>query len=152
MGTAVAERPPREIAFRSIDELREVGDRLMAIVDADERIGPMFRATRSRTRFEYTDYDLALNVASRLDDPDHCIDWNFDDEPPWHPRITLRMSSGVANAYLQGRESLPVAIARRKVAIECESRAALLFLPLARLLVKPYRELVEADYPHLLLT
>jgi hypothetical protein len=61
------------------------------------------------------------------------------------------MSSAVANSFLQGRESLPVAIARKRVRCRCEARAALLFLPALRLLSAPYRELIESDYPHLAL-
>ncbi len=148
---ATAVRAAEEIAFRSAEELREVLDLVFESVDADERLGPLFRTAHTRARFELTDHVLAVNVASQLDDPDHCLRWSFAKRPPWPPKLTFVMSSGVANAYLQGRESLPVAIARGRIRYSGESRAALLFLPLARLLVKPYTELIETQYPHLLL-
>ena len=43
------------------------------------------------------------------------------------------MSAEVANRYLQGRESLAIAIARGQVRCRGESRAALAYLPAARL-------------------
>jgi hypothetical protein len=61
------------------------------------------------------------------------------------------MDSATANAYLQGKESLAVAIARGKVRCSGESRVALLYLPALRLVVEPYRRLVRERYPHLAL-
>lgn len=151
MCAIAASRAVEEVEFRSADELREVTERLLENVASDERIGPVFRAAHARTRFEYTDYEIALNVSSRLDNSDRCIEWSFARRPPWPPKLTFVMTSSVANAYLQGRESLPVLIARGKVRCKADSRAALLFLPLARLLVKPYRALLESDYPHLVI-
>jgi hypothetical protein len=137
--------------FRSAAELREVLDRLLRLVDADERAGPVLRAARLRTRFDFTDLAIGLNVASAQERLDRCLDWSFTDRPPWEPRLSLEMSSAVANAYLQGRESLPVAIARRLVRCRGDTNAALHFLPAARFLVAPYRNLIVEHYPHLLL-
>ena len=48
------------------------------------------------------------------------------------------MTAEVANRYLQGRESLAIAIARGQVG--CRGVAdALLYLPAARLICEPYR-------------
>jgi hypothetical protein len=149
MTLAAVEAPAR--GFTSASELREVLDRLLARVDADERVGPMLRAARMRTRFEFTDLPVALNLASAQRNLDRCVEWSFSGRAPWEPLLSLEMGSGVANSYLQGRESLPVAIARNRVRCRCQARAALLFLPAARLLSAPYRELIADDYPHLLL-
>jgi hypothetical protein len=151
MGAVAATTAVKEAAFKSVAELREVVERLLEKVDADERIGPVFRAAHARTRFEYTDLPLAVNVASRNDDSEHSIEWSFQKRAPWKPKLTITMSSAVGNIYLQGRESLPVLIARGRVRVKADSSAALLFLPTARLLVKPYRELIASEYPHLLL-
>ncbi len=59
------------------------------------------------------------------------------------------MSCDVANRYLQGRESLPIAIARGEVRCRGESRAAILYLPAAHLIFEPYREVVALQYPEL---
>jgi hypothetical protein len=137
--------------FSSAAELTEVLDRLLRRVDADERVGPLLRAARMRTRFKFTDLPVRLNLASAEGSLDRCLEWSFTDRPPWEPRLPLEMNSAVANSYLQGRESLPVAIARHRVRCRTDARAALLFLPAARLLCEPYRELIAAEYPRLLL-
>ena len=59
------------------------------------------------------------------------------------------MPAAVANRYLQGRESLAIAIARGEVSCKGEPRTALLYLPAARLLGEPYRRVVEAEFPAL---
>lgn len=140
--------PTGEVAFRSPAELREVLEGLLASVDGDERAGPALRAADIRTRIEFTDMDLALNVAS-ADDPEHSIEWGFDRRPPWTPKLVLRMHSSIANRWLQGRESIPVALARGRVQCKGESRSALYFLPAVTKLRDPYRRLLSAKYRHL---
>ena len=148
MGTATVERATGEVAFRSSAELREVLDRLLASVETDERLGPLLRAAHVRTRVEFSDLDLALNVAS-ADDSEHFVVWTFSKRAPWKPKVTLRMGSCVANRWLQGRESLAIAIARGQVRCTGETRSTLIFLPAARLLSEPYRRLIESEYRHL---
>ncbi len=129
-------------------ELREALELALAEVDADDRVGPLVGATRLRMRFEFTDLGLALNVAG--DQGDHNITWSFDPDPGWKPKLTLRMTSEVANRCLQGRESLAVALARREVRCDGESRTALLYLPATRFLFDAYRRTVERDFPELI--
>ncbi len=129
------------------DQLRAALEEALATVDADERLGPLIGATGLRMRFEFTDLDMALNVAAG--DGDRNLSWSFDHDAGWDPKLTLRMSSDVANRYLQGRESLAVAIARGQVRCSGDSRTALLYLPAARLIAGPYRRVVEAEYPAL---
>lgn len=148
MGQAALAEPTGEVAFRSPAELREVLEALLASVDRDERVGPMLRAAGIRTRFEFTDMDLALNVASS-EDSEHPIEWSFGRRPPWTPTLTLRMDSDVANRWLQGRESIAVALARGRVRCTGEGRSALSFLPAVKLLADPYRRLLTARYEHL---
>jgi hypothetical protein len=132
---------PRPADFRAALELA------LAEADADERIGPLIRATKLRLRFEFTDSDLALNLAAG--EGDRNLTWSFAKEPGWVPKLELEMDSGVANRYLQGRESLAIGIARGQVRVRGESRVALLYLPAARLICEPYRRVVEADFPEL---
>jgi hypothetical protein len=64
----------------------------------------------------------------------------------------MEMESEVANRYLQGRENLPIALARGRIRLSCvEARAALNLLPSNRELIKRYTEIVARDYPHLVL-
>lgn len=129
------------------DQLRAALEEALATVDADERLGPLIGATGLRMRFEFTDLDMALNVAAA--DGDRNLTWSFGDNPGWDPKLKLRMTSDVANRYLQGRESLAVAIARGQVRCSGDSRTALLYLPAAHLIAGPYRRVVEAEYPAL---
>ena len=124
--------------------------KLFAVVDADERAGPLLRAAHLRTRFEFTDLRLGLNLAS-AETEDRCVEWDFGHRPQWQPKVTLAMSSDVANRWLQGRESLAIAIARGRVRCRGETRSTLIFVPLAKLLAEPYRRLLEGEYPHLCL-
>lgn len=124
-------------------------DATMRDLDADERTGPLLRAAGLSLRLELTDIDLVLRVRPS-DDPERHVEWTFDDDGP-PARLDLRMDSGTANAYLQGKESLAIAIARGRVKCAGESRFALLFLPALRLVVEPYRRLVRERYPHLTL-
>lgn len=147
---ATATRRPTKaeaVATARRSELRKALDRALTEVDADERLGPLIGATGLRMRFEFTDIDLALNVASA--DDDHNLSWSFAEQPEWQPKLVLRMTSEVANRYLQGRESLAIAIARGQLRCDGESRAALLYLPAARLLSGPYRRIVETEFPDL---
>lgn len=150
MGVATAEAATGEVKFRSAAELREVLDELFNRLDTDERIGPVLRAARIRARLELTDPGLQVNLASAGDE-ECCLVWSFDEPPPWRPRVTLKMGAEVANRWLQGRESLAIAIARQRARCSCEPRAALLLLPAAQLFVEPYKRLLAASHRHLLL-
>ena len=153
MGSAVALRREGAAlpAVRSRAEFQELLDRALREVDGEGRAGAVLRATGLRIRFEFPDLEMVLNVAA-ADDPAHHVRWSFEERAGWEPKLELRMDSAVANAYLQGRESLAIGIARRQVRCQGSSRVALLYVPAIRLLCDPYRRIAEADYPHLLLT
>jgi hypothetical protein len=138
-------RPP---AAASPDEFRRALELTLAEADADERIGPLLSATGLRMRFEFTDSSTALNVAAGAGGQN--LAWSFGDDPGWSPKLVLGMAEAVANRYLQGSESLAIAIVRWQVRLRGESRVALLYLPAARLLCEPYRRVVERDFPRLL--
>jgi hypothetical protein len=150
MGTAVALRreEARAPVVRSRAEFRDVLDRTLAEVSADERVMTLLRAASLRARFEFTDLQLVLNV-SAAQGPGDELRWEFSDDVPWSPKLELAMDSQVANSYLQGRESLAVAIARRRVRCRGESRVALLYVPALRLVCEPYRRVIAADFRHL---
>ena len=130
----------------SATELRAALDDTLHALDADERAGPIVRASGLAVRFELTDVDLVLTVGAS-ESPEHHVVWSFSDDEP--VKLILRMDSATANAYLQGRESLAIAIARGRVEHSGESRTALLYLPVLRMICEPYRRLVTERYPHL---
>lgn len=130
------------------EDFRAALDRALAEAAADEKIGPLLGATAMRMRFEFPDCDFSLNVASA--EGRRGLRWSFGDDEQWPAKLVLRMDSTVANRYLQGRESLAIAIARRRARFRGESGTALLYLPATRLLCEPYRRVVEAEFPDLL--
>lgn len=150
MGSAVAlQGDLAEVpAVRSRAELRELLDRTLRAVDADDFAGPVLRGVGLSVRFEITDLGLVLNVAPS-DDPDHHLRWGFADERSFDPKLELTMDSEVANVYLQGRESLAIAIARRRVRFGGDAGVALLYVPTLRLICEHYRRIVKASHPEL---
>jgi hypothetical protein len=137
-------------AFRSADELREVLDGALAAVNADRAAGALLNATRLRLRLEMPDLGVVLNLAAS-DRPDSFLEWSFDEDVPWKPKLELKMDSEVANAWLQGKESIAVAIARGRVRNAGEARCALLYLPATKLIQEQYRRLIRKRYRHLAL-
>src|SRR5262245_58777225 len=107
---------------RDAQEFREVLDRTLRELDGDERAGPLLRAAGLSLRIELTDIDLVLR-ATASSEGEHHLDWSFEDTGE-AAKLDLRMDSETANAYLQGKESLAVAIARGKVRASGESRVA----------------------------
>jgi hypothetical protein len=131
-------------------EFESVLDGVLAETDADDQAGPLLRATGLRIRFEFPDLPLVLNLAA-TEEGDHHLTWRFSDDVRWKPKLTLRMDSKVANAYLQGKESLAIAIARGRVKATGDTRSALVYIPALRLLVTSYRRLVTQEHPDLVL-
>lgn len=129
------------------DELREVLDRALADLDADERSGAVLRATGLELRLELTDLDLVVRVEAS-DEPGRHVRWAFADDGRG-AKLDLRMDAATANAYLQGQESLPIAIARGRVKCSGGSKIALLYLPVLRLVAEPYRRWAGELHPHL---
>jgi hypothetical protein len=145
MATAEATRSPSG----SATEFRELLDEALTELDADEKAGPLLRAAGLRMRFDFSDLGMVLNVAAS-EEPGHHLRWEFSDAVDWEPKLNLSMDSQIANAYLQGKESLAIGVARGRVRWKGDSRCALLYVPALRLVVGPYRRLVRREYPHLL--
>ena len=131
-------------------ELRELLQRTLEEVEGDQRIGPLLRASGLRLRLECPDVGVVLNIAASQDPVRH-LRWSFDDRVDWKPKLELRMDAEVANRYLQGRESLAVAIARGRVRCRGHAHSALLYIPAARLIAEAYRRCAREHHPALVL-
>ena len=129
------------------EEFRAALEGSLELAAADERIEPLLRAAGLRMRFEFPDCDMALSVSTSNASGDS-LQWSFD-EVEWAAKLELEMDSAVANRYLQGRESIAVAIARGEARFRGEARTALLYLPATRLLFKPYTGVVSSGFPEL---
>ena len=133
----------------SATEFRELLDEALFELDTDEKAGPLLRASGLRVRFDFPDLAMVLNIAAS-EELGHHLRWEFSDAVDWEPKLNLSMDWQIANAYLQGKESLAIAIARGRVRYDGQARCALLYVPALGLVVAPYRRLVRRKYPHLL--
>lgn len=143
-------RAPAAGAATSAAELREILEAVLQAVEDDDTARALVRATSLRLRLEITDRSLVLNLTP-ADDPERTLRWAFGADVDWKPRLRIWMDSATANRYLQGRESLAIAIARGRVRCEGDARAALLYVPAMRFLIEPYRRLVKERYQDLAL-
>jgi hypothetical protein len=146
MSARLARSEPREEAV-DIQAFRAALESALERAAADDRTRPLLNAAGLRMRFEFPDVGLVLNVAT-ADDEERLV-WSFSDNVEWRPKLELTMDSAVANRFLQGRESLAIALARGQASCRGESRTALLYLPATRLLCEPYRKVVQSGYPAL---
>ncbi len=137
------------VEFRSAEEFREVVDRTFALMDTDPHMGPKLRDADVPQRFEFDDLGLVVNIRGARDDEEGSLHWEWNDEIDWEPRVRMSMSSAIANRYFQGRENVPIAIARRRIRAAGDVRAALAVIPITKPIYARYRDMVAADYPHL---
>ncbi|MBO0768450.1 MAG: hypothetical protein J2O48_07170 [Solirubrobacterales bacterium] len=136
--------------FNSAGEFREVMDKAFALMSDDPDMGPKLRDADTPQRFEFTDYDLVVNIGpSKSTDEGHYLEWAWNDEVDWEPKVKMSMASEVANRYFQGKENVAIAIARRRIKAAGDVRAALVLLPIIKPLNARYRQMIAADYPHL---
>jgi hypothetical protein len=135
--------------FASAAEFREVMDQVFSMMDDDPKMGPQLRDADVPQRFEFTDLDLVVNIRGTTDDEDGCLHWEWSDDVDWEPRVKMAMSSETANRYFQGKENVAVAIARRRIKSGGDVKAALSIIPITKPIYERYRDLVERDYPHL---
>ena len=138
-------------AFRSSKEFREVMDRVFALMDGDPDMGPRLRDADVPQRFEFEDLDLVVNVRAAVPDEDANLVWTWSDDVAWEPKVRMSMSSETANRYFQGKENVPLALARRRIKAGGDVKAALALMPITKPVFGHYRELVARDYPHLVL-
>jgi hypothetical protein len=134
--------------FKSDSEFREVMDRTFALMRDDPEIGPKLRDADTPQRFQFTDPDMVVNIRpGGPDEPD--LAWVWSDEIAWEPKVKMEMSSETANRYFQGKENVAIAIARRRIKAGGDVKAALAILPITKPVFAHYREMIAADYPHL---
>ena len=138
------------MGFESPKEFKEVLDRTFELMSTDPEMGPKLRDAETPQRFEFPDLDLVVNItyADDVVDGQH-LRWVWSDDVPWEPEVGMVMSSEVANRYFQGRENVPMAIARRRIKSSGNVKKALALIPITKPVFEKYKAMVEADYPHL---
>jgi hypothetical protein len=135
--------------FSSPKEFRTVMDRIFSMMSEDGDMGPRLRDADVPQRFEFPDVDLVVNIRAAHAGEDGNLHWEWSDDVNWDPKVRMTMSSETANRYFQGKENVPVALARRRIKSGGDVKAALSLIPITKPIYARYRELVEAEYPHL---
>ena len=135
--------------FKSSKEFREVMDRIFTMMSEDPEMGPRLRDADVPQRFEFEDVDLVMNIRAAQAGEQSNLHWEWTDEVDWSPRVRMTMSSETANRYFQGKENVPLAIARRRIKTGGDIRASLALIPITRPIFERYRALVEEEYQHL---
>ena len=136
--------------FRSAAEFREVMDKVFTIMSTDSDMGPKLRDAQTPQRFEFPDFDLAVNItyAETVEDGQN-LRWEWSDDVDWEPEVEMTMDSDVANRYFQGKENIAMAIARRRIKTSGNVKKALALVPITKPVSGLYLEMLEAEYPHL---
>jgi hypothetical protein len=135
--------------FNSAQEFQEVMDRIFTIMSEDDDMGPKLRDADVPQRFEFGDFDLVVNIRAGTPEEGTNLHWEWTDDIDWDPKVRMSMSSEVANKYFQGKENVAMAIARRRIKTGGDVKAALALIPITKPIYPRFREVVEADYPHL---
>ncbi len=135
--------------FDSPAEFREVLDRIFEMMSEDPGMGPQLRDADVPQRFEFGDMDLVVNIRAAHEDEGGNLHWEWSDDVGWTPKVRMSMSSETANRYFQGKENVAMAIARRRIKTGGDVKAALALIPITKPIFGQYRDLVEAEYPHL---
>jgi hypothetical protein len=136
-------------SFDSAKELRKVIDQVFSMMDADPDMGPKLRDADTPQRFEFSDFDAVVNIRAARPGEDGNLHWEWSDEVDWEPKVQMTMSSEVANRYFQGKENVPMAVARRRIKAGGDLKAALALIPITKPIYEQYRAYVEAEKPHL---
>jgi hypothetical protein len=137
--------------FSSEREFRDVIDRTFTLMSEDAQMGPELREADVPQRFEFEDLDLVVNIRAGTDEEGTNLHWEWSDDVSWKPKVEMKMSSEVANKYFQGKENVPIAIARRRIKAGGDVKAALRLIPITKPVFAQYRDMVQAEYPHLVL-
>jgi hypothetical protein len=135
--------------FNSAKEFREVMDQVFTMMSTDPEMGPKLRDAETPQRFEFPDVDLVVNVTYAEGAGEQNLRWEWTDDVGWEPEVKMTMDSDVANRYFQGKENVAMAIARRRIKTAGNVKKALALIPITKPIYARYRELVEAEYPHL---
>ena len=133
-------------SFRSAEEFREVLDKTFGLMSDDPEMGPKLRDADTPQRFEFPDVDMVVNVTAG--DAQN-LRWEWSDDVPWEPEVEMSMDSEIANRYFQGKENIAIALARRRIRSKGNTKKALALIPVTKPVFAQYREMVERDYPHL---
>jgi hypothetical protein len=136
--------------FRGKDEFQKVFDRLFTALGSDPSIGPALAATKTPQRFVFEGTGLVLNVThaeAKSARKGRHLAWVWGDaKRTWEPIVSMTMAPDVANRYFQGRENIPLAIAKGRIVVETGDLARVLdLLPVVAPFHKKWVAILKAE-------
>ncbi len=137
------------VDIESPKEFKQVMDAVFTLMSEDDDMGPKLRDADVPQRFEFDDVDMVVNVRSGTEAEGVNLHWEWTDDISWEPKVKMKMSAEVAVRYFQGKENVPVAIARRRIKTGGDVKAALALIPITKPIYAQFRGLLEDRYPHL---
>ena len=137
------------VELESPKEFKAVMDQVFSLMSEDPDMGPKLRDANVPQRFDFDDVDMVVNVRAGKSDEDANLHWEWSDDVDWEPKVQMKMSAEVAVRYFQGKENVPVAIARRRIKTGGDVKAALALIPITKPVYAQFRALLEDRYPHL---
>src|SRR6266550_2827618 len=129
--------------FRSGSEFREVMNRAFGHMSTDPEMGPKLRDARVPQRFVFPDQDAVVNITYDEEGGERNLRWEWSDDVDWEPKVVMTMDSEVANRYFQGKENVPLALAKRRIKSSGDIRSALKLIPITKPVFAKYREMIE---------
>ena len=136
-------------SFDSPKEFKAVIDRVFEMMSEDPDMGPKLRDADVPMRYEFEDVDLVANIRAAQPGEAGHLHWEWSDDVGWEPKVRLAMSSETANKYFQGKENVPLALARRRIKSGGDIKAALALMPITKPVFPQYRAMLEQEFPHL---
>ena len=73
--------------FESAKELREVIDQVFSMMDADPDMGPKLRDADTPQQFEFTDFDVVVNIRAAREGEEGNLHWEWSDDVDWKPKV-----------------------------------------------------------------
>ena len=113
-------------------------DRVFAMMDEDPEMGPRLQDADLPQRYEFTDVAIVVNIRARprRARPATCTG-SGPTTSTGSRAVRMTMSSEVANRYFQGKENVPIAIARRRIKTGGDVKAALALIPITKPVLRP---------------
>src|SRR5687767_11979694 len=91
--------------FRSEKEFRTVMDRVFSMMSEDPDMGPKLRDADVPQRFEFTDFDLVVNIRAAQEGEDGNLHWEWSDDVDWSRRSRWRCPRRPPIAISRGKRT-----------------------------------------------
>lgn len=135
--------------LKSTQEFKDAMEAVFTLLSEDPEMGPRLRAADVPQRFDFDDVELVLNARATRDGEPGNLHWEWGEDVDWESKVRMTMSSDTAVRYFQGKENVPIAIARRRIKAGGDVKAALALIPITKPVYAQYSDVVESEYPHL---